>query len=1333
MAESLEHRKAYWTKENLEHRKKFLIKEGCDADVVKAANGEELVQFCLMAEGLLAIKAPFRKVVAEVHAPAPMDPMQMMQMMFTQMQETTRMQMQEAAKIAKAEREEAAKVKQEAAAKAQAIQQAAADADRAIQNAALEIQREAAQAQKVQQEAAWHIQMAQMQAQKEEREAQKAEREKEAEAQRIERERVFEAQIEERKVLIDALGRKDQAVLDANRNRKEEIRMKEESKENKIKVFGDLLKKVLTNMPDDITEIPLYLESVNRVFREYNVPPEVKVPLLNPFLSKAARKLIVTLPVDEVADYNSFTEALLREFALTPNKYRDFFWNASKKSNETYVQYATRLDSLFMHYLNSREVHDFTKLKSIIISDKIKSGMPHYILKDVNRKELDKFLEPHELGRFSDRCVNNEEEMKTFNTFVKSQGGSPKLRNKKEPGSCYTCGSKDHFANRCPGVTSKSTSTFDPSGKNSNLTNQFKKDLKDYKKMDNKDKPVNTGYVSHHERKPCTYCGNVNHTFNTCFRQKNRKEGVCCDICGRISHITDICYSKEKRVNFVRTNTVTQSLNTMDKHCDNELCFDVVKLLDLANKHQLTRSVDFVSSNEVINESSTSFATYPVGLIDIKVGKNWLKCIVDSGTDISVCKQDLLEPSLMPSGSNKKVRLVAAFGDNVQASVVMLPCSVVRPDGILSNSMQLKCAVTNKLNSSFLLTPQDYEYLVSTSEADSVIPNITMLSGTPFCANEEISKLCCSDKNDDNHSMSNVSSALELNVINSAYNDTIIKDVSADTIATPHHTVGVDANVSPLKTFQIDSIHGATDDAVDSVPFGPAERAIKAHDEMVYLQQNDKSLELCRDLAKSSKSEFFIRDLDKLIYRKTKIFGFQVFQLVLPTVKREQVLKLAHDSVWGGHFAFKKTMQRVQTSFFWPSMKVDINKYTQSCKECQQSKRITVNDRVPITAVIRPASFGDTVSIDVVGPIEPESSKGSKYLLCVIDQATKWPEVACLKSPTAANTCNALLKIFCRIGFPRVVISDNGSNMVASLTKEFYKQLGIELRTCTPYHHEGNGVIERFQQTLQKMLHHVMNSVKPKEWDQKIEYLLWAYRSIPHSSLGVSPYQMVYGKLPRGVLSVLRDNMTGMITPDNTITKSVQEYCDQVKSDLLITHELAEERCSKAQRQYVTHYNLRTRDKVFDPGDQVLVLFPDSTNKLVSKFQGPGVVRTKLNDYSYMIEMPNGSVRRLHANNIRKFIPRVQSIGVIFDDEEDFGEIPCYPSLLDIETDMIDLNSVDLNHLNSVQKQQMLNLIVKHKNVFSDKPGKCTVGEHKIELLPGSSPKKKAPTEYRKH
>ena len=60
---------------------------------------------------------------------------------------------------------------------------------------------------------------------------------------------------------------------------------------------------------------------------------------------------------------------------------------------------------------------------------------------------------------------------------------------------------------------------------------------------------------------------------------------------------------------------------------------------------------------------------------------------------------------------------------------------------------------------------------------------------------------------------------------------------------------------------------------------------MKLHEEIVALQNSDDSLESCRKMAKAGKSEFYVRSLDKLLYRKTKLYGFEVHQLVLPKSK----------------------------------------------------------------------------------------------------------------------------------------------------------------------------------------------------------------------------------------------------------------------------------------------------------------------------------------------------------------------------------------------------------------------------------------------------------------
>ncbi|GFW25969.1 retrovirus-related Pol polyprotein from transposon 412 [Trichonephila clavipes] len=46
-------------------------------------------------------------------------------------------------------------------------------------------------------------------------------------------------------------------------------------------------------------------------------------------------------------------------------------------------------------------------------------------------------------------------------------------------------------------------------------------------------------------------------------------------------------------------------------------------------------------------------------------------------------------------------------------------------------------------------------------------------------------------------------------------------------------------------------------------------------------------------------------------------------------------------------------------------------------------------------------------------------------------------------------------------------------------------------------------------------------------WDSHLPYLMFAYREVPHSTTGVSPYQLVYGRLPNGPLKLLKEVWTG--------------------------------------------------------------------------------------------------------------------------------------------------------------------------------------------------------------
>ncbi|GFQ73355.1 retrovirus-related Pol polyprotein from transposon opus [Trichonephila clavata] len=88
-----------------------------------------------------------------------------------------------------------------------------------------------------------------------------------------------------------------------------------------------------------------------------------------------------------------------------------------------------------------------------------------------------------------------------------------------------------------------------------------------------------------------------------------------------------------------------------------------------------------------------------------------------------------------------------------------------------------------------------------------------------------------------------------------------------------------------------------------------------------------------------------------------------------------------------------------------------------------------------------------------------------------------------------------------------------------------------------------------------------------KEWDVHLLYLLFAYREIPHALTGVSPYQLVYGRLPSGPKTTLKDFWTGEREIPTSAARSVEEYLKKLQKKLQDAHEIASENSAKNQER----------------------------------------------------------------------------------------------------------------------------------------------------------------------
>jgi len=99
---------------------------------------------------------------------------------------------------------------------------------------------------------------------------------------------------------------------------------------------------------------------------------------------------------------------------------------------------------------------------------------------------------------------------------------------------------------------------------------------------------------------------------------------------------------------------------------------------------------------------------------------------------------------------------------------------------------------------------------------------------------------------------------------------------------------------------------------------------------------------------------------------------------------------------------------------------------------------------------------------------------------------------------------------------------------------------------------------------------------------------VWALRKVPNATTGVSPYLLVYGRVPRGPLAILKETWYGEREVSPSLSQPVQEYLQDLRDKMEAMTQYATDHTQKAQQGYVSRYNLRARHKKFQVGTKSL-------------------------------------------------------------------------------------------------------------------------------------------------
>ena len=199
-----------------------------------------------------------------------------------------------------------------------------------------------------------------------------------------------------------------------------------------------------------------------------------------------------------------------------------------------------------------------------------------------------------------------------------------------------------------------------------------------------------------------------------------------------------------------------------------------------------------------------------------------------------------------------------------------------------------------------------------------------------------------------------------------------------------------------------------------------------------------------------------------------------------------------------------------------------------------------------------------------------------------------------VNSSSAQITIEKMRTTFATLGFPQILVTDNGPQFTSSKFSQFTKNNGIKHVTSSLYHPSTNGLAERTVQTFKEG----MRRQKTGSIETRVARFLYVYRNTPQSTTGVSPAVMMFNRPLRCHLDLLK--------PDIGATVQNQQIQQQLNHDV------------------------HSKGRKFQISDIVFVENFGHGSKWLA-----GIIEEIRGPLTYMVKLSDGRLVKRHVDHIR--------------------------------------------------------------------------------------------------